>query len=159
MANPLQFRPVVDPKQELERQLKAAPAEHAEALLVGYDILKTAHANGTLDLINGLVGGRDIIAGKLAQYAKLPGGIAMIRNLLAAGKILMALDPETLDEVSKAFVTATRAHKAETKAPSLWALTKRATSEDSRRGLSFMTLLLGAIGKGLGAQPGGVEKN
>ena len=159
MANPLQFKPVVDPKHELQRQLDAAPMEHAEALLVGYDILKTAHANGTLDLINGLVGGRDIIAGKLAEYAKLPGGIAMIRNLLAAGKILMALDPETLDEVSKAFVTATGAHKAETKPPSLWALARRATNEDSRRGLSFMTLLLGAIGKGLGPQPGGVERH
>lgn len=159
MANPLQFKPVVDPKHELQRQLDAAPMEHAEALLVAYDLLKTAHANGTLDLINGLVGGRDIIVAKVAEYAKLPGGIALIRNLLAAGKILMALDPETLDELSKALVTATGAHKAETKPPSLWALAKRATSEDSRRGLSFMTLLLGAVGKGLGPQPGGVERH
>ena len=159
MANPLQFKPVVDPKQELKRQLEAAPMEHAEALLVAYDILKTAHANGTLDLINGLVGGRDIIAGKVAEYAKLPGGIAMIRNLLAAGKILMALDPETLDEAAKALVTATGAHKAENKVPSLWQLMKRATDEDSRRGLSFITLLLGALGKGLGPSPGGVERH
>ena len=159
MANPLQFKPVVDPKHELQRQLDAAPMEHAEALLVGYDILKTAHANGTLDLINGLIGGRDVIAGKVAQYAKLPGGVAMIRNLLASAKILMALDPETLDQVSKALVTATGQHKAETKPPSLWALAKRAVSEDSRRGLSFMTLLLGAIGRGLGPEPGGVERH
>jgi len=149
MANPLAFKPVVDPKLELEKQLSAAPVEHAEELLLVYDILKTAHANGTLDLINGLVGGRDIIAGKIAEYAKLPGGINAIRNLLAASKILMALDPETLDHVTKALVTATGQHKAETKAPSLWQLAKRATSEDSRRGLSFMTLLLGAIGKSI----------
>jgi uncharacterized protein YjgD (DUF1641 family) len=153
VANPIQFKPKVDPRQELERQLEAAPLEHAEALLVGYDILKTAHSNGTLDLINGLVGGRDIIAGKVAEYAKLPGGVAMIRNLLAGGKILMALDPETLDQVSKALVTATGQHKAEKKAPSLWTLGKRALSEDSRRGLSFMTLLLGAIGKSLAETP------
>ena len=159
MANPLQFKVVVDPKQELQRQLEAAPLEHAEALLVGYDILKTAHANGTLDLIQGLIGGRDIIAGKLAEYAKLPGGISMIRNLLAAGKILMAFDPETLDEVSKAMVNAHGAHRAETKAPSLWQLMKRSASEDTRRGLSFMTLLLGALGKGLGPGPGGVERH
>ncbi len=159
MANPLKFKPVVDPKHELQRLLDAAPTEHAEALLVGYNILKTAHANGTLDLINGLVGGRDIIAAKVAEYAKLPGGIAMIRNLLAAGKILMALDPETLDEVSKAMVDAHGTHRAEVKVPSLWQLMKRATSEDSRRGLSFMTLLLGALGKGLGPGPGGVERH
>lgn len=158
MANPLQFKPKVDPKYELKRQLDAAPIEHAEALLVGYDILKTAHANGTLDLINGLVGGRDIIAAKVAEYAKLPGGIAAIRNLLAAGKILMALDPETLDQVTKSLVTATGQHRAEEKAPSLWQLAKRATSEDSRRGLSFMTLMLGAIGKSLKATPETVNK-
>ena len=153
MANPIQFKPKVDPRLELLKQLEAAPLESAEALLVGYDILKRAHANGTLDLVNGLIGGRDIIAGKLAEYAKLPGGIAAIRNLLAASKILMMLDPETLDNVTKALVTATGQHKAEVKAPSLWALARRATSEDSRRGLSFMTFMLGAIGKSLRETP------
>ena len=153
MANPLQFKPVVDPKLELRRQLDAAPIEHAEALLVAYDILKAAHQNGTLDLIAGLVHGRDIIAGKVAEYAKLPGGVAAIRNLLAAGKILMALDPETLDEVTKSLVTATGQHKAEVKPPSLWQLAKRATSADSRRGLSFLTLLLGALGRSLKETP------
>jgi uncharacterized protein YjgD (DUF1641 family) len=157
MANPLKFKPVVDPKQELQKQLESAPLENAEALLVAYEILKTAHANGTLDLINGIVGGRDVIAGKLAEYAKLPGGIAILRNLLAASKILMALDTDTLDQVSKALVTASGQHRAETKPPSLWQLARRATSPDSRRGLSFVTLLLGAIGKGLN-EPGGLER-
>ncbi len=156
MANPLQFKVVVDPKQELQKQLAAAPLQNAEALLVGYDILRTAHANGTLDLLQGLIGGRDIVAGKLAEYAKLPGGEAAIRNLLAGAKIFMAIDPETFDQISKAMVSATEQHKAEAKAPSLWQLAKRATSEDSRRGLSFMTLLLGAVGKGLNV-PGGVD--
>lgn len=151
MANPLQFKPVVDPRQELQRQLDAAPMEHAEALLVGYDILKTAHANGTLDLINGIIGGRDVIAGKLAEYAKLPGGIAAIRNLLAAAKALTELNPETLNHLTTSMSAALGQHQRETKAPSLWQLAKRATSEDSRRGLSLMTLLLGALGKSLRA--------
>jgi uncharacterized protein YjgD (DUF1641 family) len=153
MANPLQFRPKVDPKLELHRQLNAAPLENAEAVLVAYDILKTAHANGTLDLINGLVGGRDIIAAKVAEYAKLPGGIAAIRNLLALSKILMALDPDALDQVSKAMVTATGQHRAEVKPPSLWQLFRRSTSEDARRGLSLMTMMLVALGKSLRATP------
>ena len=158
MANPLSFKPKVDPKLELERQLEAAPLENAEALLVAYDILKTAHANGTLDLVNGLIGGRDIIASKVAEYAKLPGGIAAIRNLLALSKILMAFDPETLDELTKSITTATGQHRAEVKPPSLWALARRATSEDSRRGLSLMTLALEAIGKSLRATPETKEK-
>ena len=153
MANPLTFHPRVDPKQELKRQLDGAPIENAEALLVAYDILKTAHANGTLDLLNGLVGGRDIIASKVAEYAKLPEGIAAIRNLLALSKILMALDPETLDELTKSITTATEQHRAEGKPPSMWALGRRAFSADSRRGLSFMTLVLEAVGKSLRATP------
>jgi uncharacterized protein YjgD (DUF1641 family) len=151
MANPIQFKVLVDPKHELQRQLHAAPLENAEALLVAYDILKTAHANGTLDLVNGLVGGRDIIAAKVAEYAKLPGGIAAIRNLLELSKVLMAIDPETLDQLTKCVTTAVGQHQAEAKPPSLWQLAKRATSEDSRRGLSFITLVLQALGKSLGS--------
>jgi uncharacterized protein YjgD (DUF1641 family) len=151
VANPIPFKFAVDPKLELQHRLDEAPIEHAEALLVGYDILQRAHDNGLLDLVDGLVSGRDIIAAKLAEYAKLPGGIAAIRNLLAVGKILMALDPETLDQLSKSIVAATAEQKKEAQPPSLWQLAKRATSEDSRRGLSFMTLLLGAIGKTLRA--------
>ena len=42
-----------------------------------------------------------------------------------------------------------REHQAEREAPSLWQLAKRATSEDSRRGLSFMTLVLSGLGRSL----------
>lgn len=153
MANPLHFKPKVDPKLELRRLLDAAPLENAEALLVAYDILKTAHANGTLDLVNGLVGGRDVIAEKISEYAKLPGGINAIRNLLELAKVLMALDPDTLEQLIRSMVAATRQHGAEARPPSLWQLARRATSEDSRRGLSFMTLVLEAVGKSLKGTP------
>ena len=153
MANPLHFVPKVDPKLELRRQLDAAPLENAEALLVAYDILKTAHANGTLDLVNGLVGGRDVIAEKISEYAKLPGGIAAIRNLLELSKILMALDPDAIEQVSKAMVTATGQHRQETAVPSLWQLFRRSTSSDARRGLSFLTTMLCALGSSLKATP------
>lgn len=158
MANPIHFMPRVDPRLELQRQLDAAPLEHAQALLVVFDILKTAHANGTLDLVNGIVGGRDVIVGKLAEYAKLPGGISAIRNLLALSKILTVLDPETLDEVTGAITNAIGQHHAEVEAPSFWQLAKRATSEDSRRGLSFMTLMLSALGRSLKANPVAAHK-
>ena len=154
MANPLPFTPKsVDPKLELQKRLDAAPIEHAEALLVGYDILQTAHDNGSLDLIQGIIGGRDIVAAKLAEYAKLPGGVAAIRNLLAAGKILMALDPDTLDNLSKCVVTATGQHREEQRAPSLWQLFKRVNSDESRRGLSFLTMMLAALGRSLRTTP------
>ncbi len=143
------MEPGFNHKLELKKRLDAAPIEHGEALLVAYDLLRTAHDKGILNLPDGIVGGKDIIAGKLAEYAKLPGGINAIRNLLAPSKILMALDPEALEQVANAVAAAVMEHKSEQKAPSLWQLFRRSTSEDSRRGLSFMTLMLQSIGKSL----------
>ena len=153
MANPLPFKPTRnDPRTELQRRLAEAPTKHAEALLVAWDILGTAHNEGVLDALHGLIGAKDTITGKLAEYAKTPEGIAALRNLLAAAKILAALDPETLDRLSKSVVTTAQHQKVEQKPPSLWQLFKRTNSEDSRRGLSFLTLLLSSIGRSLKGQ-------
>jgi len=153
MANPLTFKPLpVDPHLELERRLNAAPREHAEALLVVYDIIQAAHDNGLLDTAHGLISARDTIIGKLAEYAKTPEGETGIRNLLAAAKMLAALDPEILDQLSRSVVTAAQQHQQEQKPPSLWQLFKRTNSDDSRRGLSFLTLLLSGFGRSLKRQ-------
>ena len=150
MANPIPFKPnPVDPKLELERRLAAAPTEHGEAALVAWDVLRAAHDEGLLDALHGLIGAKDTIAGKLAEYAKLPEGVAAIRNLLALAKILSALDPEMLNGLSKAMDTAASLHKREVKPPSLWQIGRRIASEDSRRGLSFLTLLLSGFGRSL----------
>lgn len=148
MANPIAFKPApVDPKLELQRRLNAAPTEHAEALLVAYDLLQAAHDKGLLDMAAGAVRSKDFILGKIAEYAKLPEGINGIRNLLEAAKILVNIDPEILDGLSRALVRANAEHRREEKPPSLLALSRRATSADSRRGLSFVTLLLVALGR------------
>jgi uncharacterized protein YjgD (DUF1641 family) len=150
MANPLAFKPIpVDPRTELNRRLENAPTEHAEALLVAWDLLQTAHDQGVLDLLNGLISAKDTVAGTVAKYAKTPEGVAGIRNALALAKVLTVLDPEMLDRLSKALDDATVEHRREGAPPSLFALLRRATSEDSRRGLSFVTLLLGSLGRSL----------
>lgn len=150
MANPLPFKPVrTDPRTELQRRLAEAPTKHAEALLVAWDILESAHDEGILDILHGVIEAKDTIAGKLAEYAKTPEGIAALRNLIAAAKILASLDPETLDHLSKSIVTTSQQQKVEQKPPSLWKIFKRTTSEDGRRGLSFVTLLLSSFGKSL----------
>jgi len=150
MANPLPFKPVrTDPRTELQRRLAEAPTKHAEALLVAWDILESAHDEGILDILHGVIEAKDTIAGKLAEYTKTPEGIAALRNFIAAAKILAALDPETLDHLSKSIVTASQQQKVEQNPPSLWKIFKRTTSEDGRRGLSFVTLLLSSFGKSL----------
>src|SRR5580698_8934905 len=146
MARPIAFKPItVDFKADLVKKLERAPHEHAEALLLAYDVLEAAHKEGLLDILHGAIGARDTILNTVTKYAALPEGVAAIRNLLTATKMLSELDPEVLDQLSKAMTHATKEHQQEKKTPSLWQLAKRATSEDSRRGLSFMTLLLSGL--------------
>ena len=103
MAHPISFVPQpVDPHVELMRKVEAAPRDHAEALLVAWDTLQTAHDQGILDLLQGLIGGRDVIAGKLAEAVVLPESIEVIRNLIAFGRILGAVDPDMLHRLAKA---------------------------------------------------------
>ena len=150
MAKPIAFKPVtVDFKADLVRRLEKAPEEHAAALLAAYNVLEAAHDKGLLDILHGMIASKDTIISTLARFAAEPGGVAGIRNLLTAAKILTELDPEVLDHVSKAMTQAAAEFKVEQKPPSLFQLAKRANTEDSRRGLSFMTLILSSLGRSL----------
>jgi uncharacterized protein YjgD (DUF1641 family) len=142
MANPIRFKPKqVDPHAELQRRLEAAPEQHAEALLVVFDILEEAHDQGLLDLVHGAVGSKNAIAAKLAYYAKQPVGVQALRNLLIFGDVLGSLDPTILAHAKKEIL-----EKRE-EPPSLWQLFRRATSRDARRGLAMMLGLVSGIGK------------
>lgn len=148
MAAPLTFKPLpVDPKRELQRLLDAAPVEHGEALLVLWDLLQTAHEQGILDLLDGMVSAKDTIALTIAKYAKTPEGIASLRNLLAAVKLLGQVNPEILDSVTGVVTKAAQDHQAESQPPSLWQIFRRATSPESRKAISFMTLVLQGFGR------------
>ena len=148
MANPIAFQvKKADPRVNLQKRLDAAPEEHAEALLVAWDLLQAMHDQGVLDTINGMVSAKDTIFATLARYGKTPEGVAAIRNAIALLRVLMTVDPEMLDSLTRAVASAGQEHRSEEKPPSLWQLAKRATGEDSRRGLSFMTLALANIGK------------
>jgi uncharacterized protein YjgD (DUF1641 family) len=150
VARPIEFKPItVDFKADLQKRLEKAPDDHAAALLAAYDVLEAAYDEGLLDILHGMIASKDTIITTLSRYAKEPEGIAGIRNLLTAAKILTELDPEVLDHISKAMASATEEHKQEQVPPSLFQLARRATSEDSRRGLSFMTLILSSLGKSL----------
>jgi uncharacterized protein YjgD (DUF1641 family) len=150
MAKPIAFQPApVDFKADLQRRLEKAPDEHAAALLAAYDILEAAYDEGLLDILHGMIASKDTIITTLSRYASQPEGIVGIRNLLTAAKILTELDPEVLAHISKAMASATEEHQREQTPPSLFQLAKRANSDDSRRGLSFLTMVLAGFGKSL----------
>ena len=148
MASPISFKPeAVDPHRELMRRVDEAPREHAEALLVAWDLLQTAHDQGILDLAQGLIGGRDVIAGKLAEAGRSEEGVQALRNLLAVGRILAAFDPDVLQRMAKSFEREQGATKRDAKPPSLWELFRRVASADGRRGLAFLTTMLTGLGR------------
>ena len=148
MANPLAFKPEpVDPHLELERRLSRAPREHAEALLVVYDILEAAHQNGSLDAVHGLVSARDKIFGRLAEFANTPEGKDGLLNILQLAAMLASLDPALVKQLADALEESSAASRREERPPSMWQLFRRATSDDSRRALSFVTLLLSSMGR------------
>ncbi len=147
MAQPITFTPPsVDPHVELMRKVEAAPREHAEALLVAWDLLQTAHDQGILDLLQGLVGGRDIIAGQLASALVMPESINAIRNLIALGRIAAAIDPDTLHRLAKAMDQGMQGPQPDGPTPSLFRIMRQATSPAGKRGLSFAVQLLVALG-------------
>jgi uncharacterized protein YjgD (DUF1641 family) len=139
MANPIHFSPKVDPQTELQRRLKAAPEEHAEALLVLFDLLEEAHDQGVLDLLHGAVGSKNAIAGKLAYYAKQPMSTQAIRNLLILGELLGSFDPTVLADTKNEVLDRRK------DPPSLWRLFRQAASADGRRGMGmFLAFVCGA---------------
>ena len=139
MANPIAFKlKPANPKQELQRRLDAAPVEHAEALLVAYDLLETAHRQGILDALHGAIGAKDTIAGLLAEYSIEPISVHAIRNALSLAKMLGSLPPETLSRMSKNMAQAVDGHQKETPPPRYGSLSgarllvKRAAEYPSR---------------------------
>ena len=147
MAHPITYTPQpVDPHLELMRKVEAAPREHAEALLVAWDLLQTAHDQGILDLLQGLVGGRDMVAGKLASALVMPETINAIRNLIALGRILAAVEPDMLHRLAKAMDGGMAASHPDGPTPSMFRILRQATSPAGKRGLSFAVGLLVALG-------------
>lgn len=145
MAQQITFKPQpVDPHIELMQRVEHAPREHAEALLAAWDLLETSHQKGILDLAQGVIGGRDIIAGKLAEAANSPDGVNVARNLLALGRIVASLDPDMLYNLSRALDR--NPPRAPAKPPSLLSLFRQFRAEDTRRGLAYGLELLSVVG-------------
>lgn len=145
MANPITFKPAAyDPKQGLMRKLEAAPAAHAEALLVAYDLLQTAHDEGILDTLHGMVHAKNEIFGHIAEGAKVQESVDALRNLVSVGKLLGAVEPEAMSCIVSAMSTASR--KTPDEPLTMWGLFKKISSKEGRRGLSVGVELVCALG-------------
>jgi hypothetical protein len=80
MAQPI---PLHLPLQGTERK-----EEHAEAIRAALDLLQELHNHGLLDLARGVVASSPELITRLAEAINTPNGIAVIRDLLFALKIV-----------------------------------------------------------------------
>jgi uncharacterized protein YjgD (DUF1641 family) len=146
MAEPIRnFTPARDARAELRRNVEQAPIEHAEAVLAAYAVLQQAHDDGALDRLQGLLGARPMLLGKLSEFANSPEAICAMRNLLAAARLLGELDPALLDRIGKA-MSASRGFEQREPA-SLWRILRRLTSPGSRRTLAALVGVVEAVGQ------------
>jgi hypothetical protein len=141
MSQPISFKTRRrDFREELRVRLEQAPADHAEAILAGYEVLQGLHDGGVLELLRGVLGGGDRILEIAVEAAKTPEAIHGIRNFIIMLKLAGSIDPDQLHAALDA------GHKH---APSLWEIGKRARTDDARRGMETAVALLGIFGAAL----------
>jgi len=150
MAKPIELTPIPrSPREELKRRVDAAPVEHADAVLAAYDLLQELHESGTLDVLRGLFGAGDQVVSHTVGLATQPEAVNALRNLLVVGKVLGAIDPDTLHKLIGGLPAAVQRPQDENP-PSLFAIFRRMSSKASRRTLALGVSVLEGIGNGLG---------
>jgi uncharacterized protein YjgD (DUF1641 family) len=148
-------RPIVievpkrDAREELRARLEDAPAEHAEAILAGFEVLQGLHDRGVLELLRGALAGGDRILDIALDGMNSPESIRGIRNFVIAAKIFGAIDPEVLRTFARTVPDGLAgAVRAQQKAPpGVWATLRMLCSPNLRRGLAVMNNALDAWGR------------
>ena len=133
-----------DPAERLEDALQ----KHTDAIVSALELLQLLHDRGVLDLVRGLVGAGDELAGILTAAAGTPESLRGMRNFILLTKFFASIPPDVLNSlVSTAEAGAER--EKEQRAPGMLHLLRRASSEDSRHAMAVALDLLESVGKAL----------
>ena len=155
MARPIPLElPKRDPREELHSRLEKAPAEHAEAILAGFEVLQGLHDRGVLELLRGVLDGGNKILEIVVEATKTPEAIRGIRNLVIMTKIFGSIDPELLKKLAEAIpdVLVGEAKAQETEPPGFWEVLHILRSKNLRRGLVVVNNLLEALGRNFSSE-------
>lgn len=158
MAQPIRnYTPKRDAINDLSDRLAAAPAKHAEALLLGYEVLQAAYDHGALDLLRGVMGGSQAIAEKVSHYASTPEGIRVLRNGVLALRILGQIDPAMLEAMEKALAQDRSLRQQPENPPRVLEIVQLLAGANARRALRSMAGFLDALGSSQSGSPGAGE--
>lgn len=157
MAQPIPLEaPPRDPRIALQSRLQEAPAEHAEALLAGYEVLQGLHDSGVLDLLRGALGSRDKVLEVAVGAVGSAESIRVVRNLIILVNTLGAIEPAVLKTLAEAAPQALNMMVRQPEPPGLWRLVKDFLwNQDFRHGLAAVNTMLEVFGSRLagGNQP------
>jgi len=155
MARPIPLElPKRDPREELLSRLEKAPAEHAAAILAGFEVLQGLHDRGVLELLRGVLDGGNKILEIVVEATKTPEAIRGIRNLVIMTKIFGSIDPELLKKLAESIpdVLMGEAKAQETEPPGFWEVLHILRSKNLRRGLAVVNNLLEALGRNFSSE-------
>ncbi len=151
MSSPITFNaPIRDTRAELQSRLIDAPAQHAEALLAGYEVLQGLHDAGVLEIMRGALGSRDRVLNIAVRAAEGPDSIRAIRNLLILSSMVSEIEPESLKSFAQVLPQALQLMVHRPERPGLWRLLKDFFwNRDFRHGLAAVNTMLEVLGKSL----------
>jgi len=151
MAQPISLKlPPRDPRQELLARLEEAPAEHAAALLDGYELLQELHEHGVFALIRGALGATDKVVEAASAGANSTEAIRAMRNGIILAKLLGSIDPEVMLAVSGSVGdTFGNVKSVPENPPGTFKLLSGFAGPDHRRGLSLISRFLENLGSRL----------
>jgi uncharacterized protein YjgD (DUF1641 family) len=149
MAKPIPLEmPARDSREESLTRLQSAPAEHAEALLAGYEVLQGLHDSGTLELLRGLFGSGDKVLQTAVDATRTPDSIRVIRNFLLLTKLLGDIDPDLFEGFVHAVPEAMKEAKVRAKdSPGLLSTLNEFRNKDLLRGIIVVNSLLEIWGR------------
>jgi uncharacterized protein YjgD (DUF1641 family) len=148
MAQPIPFTPTPANAADSADRLADALDKHADAILSALELLQLLHDRGVLDLLRGLVGAGDEIAGILTAAAGAPASLRGMRNFILLTKFFASIPPEVLNSLVRTATEGAEREKDQ-RAPGLLQLLRRAGSENTRHAVAVTLDLLESVGKAL----------
>jgi uncharacterized protein YjgD (DUF1641 family) len=133
-----------DPAELLEDALH----KHTDAIVSALELLQLLHERGVLDLLRGLVGAGDQLAGILTAAAGAPESLRGMRNFILLTKFFASIPPDVLESLVRTATAGAEREKAQ-RAPGVLQLLRRAGSENSRHAIAVTLDLLESVGKAL----------
>jgi uncharacterized protein YjgD (DUF1641 family) len=147
MAQPIPLTLTPKGADPAER-LTGALNKHTDAILSALELLQLLHDRGVLDLLRGLVGAGDQLAGILTAAAGTPECLRGIRNFILLTKFFASVPPDVLNSLVRAASEGAEREKAQ-QAPGVLQLLRRAGGENSRHAIAVTLDLLESVGKAL----------